>query len=399
MKRFLTILLACVLTVTIVTVALAQEADDFDIWDFATHPSVVEYNLERPGTRVTVLANVRLGIPVLVMEEVDNYLPMVAVKLALLSHVPSTNAATQALLTSAIPTGDSGVREIRYLAAVKSEVRRGYAALKPVLIQQVTEDLVYWIPEEYWHFGTWRYYLKPIVTRWMLANHKRAIKIADIMGYCDTRNMTAVAVDGEWIRDSARVELGELGGFTLTGGSKNIHITTRLGQTQRTYTAGSIVKANAIYRLSEARDGIGTATIVAGDAPVKFSIGTSGETTLAGGGTRIFSDRELINGVSIRTVAPPVASTIDPQSTSVGDLQTVAFTPFTGEDISYFVSSSDATIVAVRLSSTPNTIIITARKVGTATVTLTGANGAGSVTATFKVVVTSGTGDRQGAGE
>ena len=33
MKRFLTILLACVLTVNFLTVALAQEANDFDVWD------------------------------------------------------------------------------------------------------------------------------------------------------------------------------------------------------------------------------------------------------------------------------------------------------------------------------------------------------------------------------
>ena len=205
MKRFSTILLACVLTVTIVTVALAQEAD-FDVWDFATHPTVVDYDTTRAITSAIALANVKLGIPVLVMEEVDNYLPMVAVKLALLSHSPSTNSATQALLSSAIPTGDSGVKEVRYLAAFKAEIRRGYAVLNAGLIQRATQQIASWTPNAYWYWGVWRNDLGTLITRWMRANHFRALKVADIMGYCDTRNMTAVAVDYEWIRNSARVE-------------------------------------------------------------------------------------------------------------------------------------------------------------------------------------------------
>ena len=400
MKRFLTILLVLVVGVQVCTPTLAQEADDFDIWDFATHPTVVNYDLTTPLTHAIVIANATRGIPELVMEEIDNYVPMVAVKLALMAHVPSTNAATQALLSSAIPTGDTAVKEIRYLAAFKAEVRREYASLVPVLIQSANNRLDTTRLSEFWYWGIWRYQFKSIISQWMLANHKRALKVADIMSYCDTRNMTNVAIDFEWIRDSARVQLGELGGFTLTGGSKPIHLTTRLGQTQRVYTAGSIMKANAIYRLSEEQGGIGTATIVAGDAPVKFSIGTSGETTLAASGTRIFSDRELINGISIRTVAPPTTTqTINPQSTQVGDSQTTNFVAFTGEDIVYSVSSSDSAIVNARLSASPNIIVLSALKVGTATVTLTATNGAGSASVTFDVVVTSGTGDRQGAGE
>ena len=158
------------------------------------------------------------------------------------------------------------------------------------------------------------------------------------------------------------------------------------------------MKVNAIHRLSEQQGGIGTATIVAGTAPVKFSIGTGGETTLAGGGTRIFSDRELINGVKIRTVAPPVASSVDPQSTAVGDTQTTSYTAFTGEDIVYSVSSSDTGVVSVRKSATPLTLVLSAHKVGTATISLTGTNGAGSATAAFTVVVSSGTGDRSTPG-
>ena len=128
MKRFLTILLACVLTVNFLTVALAQEAD-FDVWDLISTPRDVQYDYTYPTTLAIFTANVRLSIPGLVRGAVDEQLASVVGKLALMSHSPSTNVATQALLTSAIPTGDSGVREIRYLASLKSEVQRLYHTL------------------------------------------------------------------------------------------------------------------------------------------------------------------------------------------------------------------------------------------------------------------------------
>ena len=394
MKRFLTILLVLVVGVAFAMPTLAQEANDFDIWDFATHPPTLQWDGTYPPTRASVLSNMTSYLTFTIMEEIDSYILMSTTKLALMAHSPSSNVATQALLTATIPTGDTAEKEVRYLASFKDEVNRGYSSL----VSQVPiwyERSFRWTRDVYQTSVRFRYLVDLPVYTFLRVNHNRALKVADTLAYLDTRGMTAVGTDYEWVRDSARVQLGELGGFTLTGGSKDIHITTRLGQTQRTYTAGSIVKANAIYRLSEARDGIGTATIVAGTAPVKFSIGTSGETTLAGGATRIFSDHELINGVSIRTVAPPVASSVDPQSTSVGDTQTVAFTAFTGEDIVYSVSSSDSGVVSVRKSATPLTLVLSAHKVGIATVTLTGTNGAGSATATFKVVVTSGTGDKE----
>ena len=188
---------------------------DFDIWDFIAHPREITYDITRPRTRAIWIANTQKHLPVLVWKEATKYFPLVSTKLALLAHYPNTNAATQALLSSAIPTGDTATEEIRYMAAFKEEIRRTYATLPPQIPTWVDEIIVPY-PEDL-HTVSWDIVGIAQVYQWMRANHLRAKKIAEWMAYFDKHSMTALAADTTLIRTAARISLSETGGFTPNG--------------------------------------------------------------------------------------------------------------------------------------------------------------------------------------
>lgn len=209
------------LTLLLLLLVIPISAQDFDIWDFIAHPREIEYNPTFPYTRAVWIVNSQKHLPVLVWEETTKYFPLVSVKLALLAHYPNANAATQALLANAVPVGDTATNEIRYLAAFKEEIRRTYPTLPPQIPLWVDSDIADLGGPSFAfnRHGNWKYTGITQVHLWMRANHLRAKKIAEWMGYFDTQSMTSLAADTEFIRDAARVSLGELGGFTLTAGS------------------------------------------------------------------------------------------------------------------------------------------------------------------------------------
>ena len=85
---------------------------------------------------------------------------------------------------------------------------------------------------------------------------------------------------------------------------------------------------------------------------------------------------------------PTLSHEIGTQSMFHPSAQTVDFSEtFTGEELSYAVTSSDTGIVTASISATPTTIALQSVSTGTATLTLTATNEAGSVSTEFTVNV------------
>lgn len=381
------------LTLLILVLPLSTSAQDFDIWDFIAHPRQPTYNFTYPTTRSIFIANAGKHLPVLVWEETTKYFPLVSVKLALLAHYPNANAATQALLSEAIPAGDTAMNEIRYLAAFKEEIRRTYPTLPPQIPAWSDAEIA--SDHNGLQGANWSYvgFTNGKVQNWMLTNHQRAKKIAERMTYFDTQNMTNLARNTELIRDSARVSLAEIGGFTLTAGAHNLRFYTKTSGVPQTYTAGSSVDMNYVHRLTTIEDTTGTATIASKGAPLRVYIGTGSVIKVAKLGTRAFTDAELQQGVKITTLAPPVATrTLSDITLEQGGVQSVYLEGlFTGAEFTTAVTTSDSNKATATKSHSGGSIGIRGIAVGEATVNVSATNEAGTTTVSFNVTVTEST--------
>ena len=365
---------------------------EFNIWNFIAHPREITYDITRPRTRAIWIANVQKHLPVLVWQETTKYFPLVSMKLALLAHYPSTNAATQALLSLAIPPRDTAMNEIRYMAALKEEIQRTYATLPSQIPTWADEEIA--LHPDGVQGILWTFVGGEPVRQWMLANHHRAKKIVDWMAYFDMHSMTALAADTTFIRNAARVRLGETGGFTLTAGAQNLLLTTRPANIQSTYTAGSAVDMTRVRIEQAAGTTTGTATVVSKNAPIKMSLPLLSPETINRNATRQITAEEITGGVELTVIEPPQPlADIPNQTVPVGVEQTVSYPAFLGDGITYTVSSSAETIATVRKSQDANILVVTGISQGNATITLTGTNVAGSAASTFTLTVTSATGD------
>ena len=374
MKRFLAVL---------VLVAGAQicapvAAQHFDIWDFISHPRTVRYDETTPITATIAEANGRVYLPVAVREQVDDFFPMISAKVALLSHVPSPNPITQAALATAIPSGDSAQRELRYMAMFKREVQLGYSTLPPQIPGWVNQ---YNLPE------LWRNWIDFGVSEFLSACHLRAEKMADIMGVLNAKRMMSLGADIDFVRDSAQVALDEVQGFMLTSGRQNINLQTRPGKTARFYAPLTTLSMSSAERISVGTAGTATIHITGKSLPTLISLGGATPIVLEPNGNRSLTAAEVARGVKVWVQAVPTVTThVANQTLGVAVVQSVSFA-FAGENLTYAVASSQPSVCTVRLSETAGTAVLTGVRAGNATITITATNSSGSAVISFVATV------------
>ncbi len=376
--------LLCVVLV-LACFASAPAQQHFDIWNYVLHPREAATFPYQLTTQAQAQAYLQSRVPVHVREQVDDYLPMVTVKLALLSHYPNTNAATQALLAATVPLEETVTNEVRYLAAFKREIQLGYPALYA--------DSATW-GDRTWglgvHYQNQNYYLDIgtfHVSRWLAACDKRAAYIVSLMQTLETYQMPALAADVHFVRDSARVKLKEQNGFRLTAGRQNLYLTVRSGASRVLFAPLRSVDCRSLHLIQRGTAGTATCNIVP-QGPVLIKIGSAAEFVQANGALRQFTNAEVGKGIRVLPLDPPVvAMHLQNQQVEVGTTQTLTFDgTFVGERLQYTVGTSQPSVALVRLSRDGDILDITGVSAGNTNITLQASNAAGN--AVTQIIVT-----------
>ena len=363
-----------------------QQPNAFDIWDYIESPTTPVYEDDSYVNYTSFLHNTTLYLPIAVRDRVGIGYVMLAAKVALLAHTPSDDPATQALLHKTIPPGDTAQREVRYMAAFKEEIALGYDILAEGMPSQAK---TYFDTLRRLHaHPSYRTFTHGLVDPWIEACRTRARKILERMTFLEGKQMTGLASDADFVRESALVSLDQLDGFQIRSGPLGLTVRTRPGASWVPFATRTTLDAASFDRVATTNDG--SFTLVAKDAPILYTITGSRSQLLAAKGTRAFTSAETTLGVKVVTLlAPSVDGGIDAQSLSIGEVQTVSFTHiFEGAQVTYSVASEQTSVCTAVLSSTPNTIAITGVGTGTANIRLTATNAAGNTSITFEVTVT-----------
>ena len=375
--------LGVVLLVLTMSAPVSAQDSDFDVWDFVTETSAVRYDDRNPAPYPILLANARKYLPVYVRSQIGVGFPMISAKLALLAHSP--NEVTQALRRKVIPAGDTAQHEARFLAAYIEEVRLGYLGLDAQVVGWVRTFYNY--EQQYGGTSDYQRAIEHHLNTWIAACKSRASKIVERMAFLEGKQMTALAADPDFVRDSARVSLGEVHGFHLVSGSQKLNVKAFSGSAFAPFAASTTLDATGFYRIVGINS-TATFSVTAKDNPVVYSIGGASSHVLAAKGTRAFTASETELGVRVETLLAPVADGgIDAQTLRRGEIQTVSYLHvFEGERLSVTVSSEQESVVTVR-KTVANTIALTGVGTGTANVVLTCSNEAGSASVSFPVTV------------
>ena len=374
MKRFLVVLLL----VASFVFANDASAQHFDIWDWITDPQAVRYDNTHPITRAIALSNSRLYLPVAIREQVDDFFPMVSAKIALLAYDASRDGPTHALLSRAVPTGDTAQREVRYMAAFKREVQLGYASLPQLLSTWL--DFTGYDP-------IWRVTVEYEVSAWLGKCSVRAKQIVTQMTLMESKRMIALASDVDFVRDSAQVKLNEVPGFMLTSGRQNINLQTRPGKTARFYSPLTTLSMSSAERISVGTAGTATIHITGKSLPTLISLGGATPIVLEPNGNRSLTAAEVARGVKVWVQAVPTVTThVANQTLGVAVIQSVSYA-FEGENLTYAVASSQPSVCTVRLSETAGTAVLTGVRAGNSTITITATNSSGSAVISFIATV------------
>ena len=115
------------------------------------------------------------------------------------------------------------------------------------------------------------------------------------------------------------------------------------------------------------------------------------ELTVLKDATQAITLDELKRGFTVNSIAPPAQTTtiLHDQTIAVGVTQSVNVANlFTGRSVVITVGTSNASIATAQISSGETSIGIVGRAVGTAKITVTGTNVAGSTSVEFNVTVT-----------
>lgn len=378
--------LLSVLMVVGVAFLTPTDAQHFDIWEWITQPQSPTYDYSRPYTRAKHIANGEKYLPVFVRQAVDDYFPMIAAKIALLSHYPNTNVITNAALASAIPSSDSAQRELRYMAMFKREVQTGYASLPSHIPEWVDAGIRDFLSAD--HFSIYRYAVGNNAGRWLQACHRRAETIADQMGILESKRMMQLAADVNFVRDAARVKLNELPGFMLTSGQQNITLTVRPGASPQFYAPLFTFNMAHAEHIGVGTAGTATVHVTAKSLPVLITIGSDSAVLLERNGNRSLVATEVARGVKVAVLqVPSVTNHIENQTVARGVVQTVNYGDvFAGERLSYAVQSEQTSVCTVRLTEA-GILAITGVSAGNSTVRLTATNASGSAVTSFLVTV------------
>lgn len=380
MRRFFCILLG--LAVAIATPSLAQNTD---VWDYVTRPRVETHRFPLTfTTEAEARTYAQLHIPTELRKQFDDYLPIVSVKIALLSHYPSTNAATQALLADAVPTGTSVQNEVRYLAAFKREVEMGIDTIASATIPVVQNQWRNGFRDRFYFADLSSY---PIATL-MDTSYQRAHQIVLQMSNLEKWQMPALAADVDFVRDSARVKIGEINGFRFSSRQQNLYVKPKATDTAKLYSPLRSTWVREFANVGVGTEGQASFSIVPHGA-VECQIGTASSFNVLDGVVRLFSTAEVAKGVRITPIdAPTVATHIANQTVEATTEQTLDYSDtFAGTGLTYAITSSQESVLRVRLGET-GIAVLEGVSAGNSTVRLTATNPAGSAISEFIVTVT-----------
>ena len=356
-----------------------------DLWDYVTHPREERAVFSFPlTTRGQVIAYAQSQVAEQVRNLVDDYLPMSAVKLALFSHYPSSNTATQALLASVIPSGVSAENEVRYIAAFKRELQQDYS--DTYLAVGLAAGALWDSGERQW----WRFNSVGSEPVYQFVNrcYKRAVQVVATMSRLETQLMPALAADADFIRNSALVSLRQQNGFRLQAGQQNLYLTVRSGASRVLFAPLRSVDCRSLHLIQRGTASTATCNIVP-QGPVLIKIGSAAEFVQANGALRQFTNAEVGKGIRIIPIDPPTVGVhLTNQQVEVHTTQTFTFDDsFLGQRLRYSVSTSQPSVALVRLSREGHIIDITGVSAGNATITLTASNPAGNAVTQFIVTV------------
>lgn len=368
MKKFLVVLL--VLTMSV------PAAHAFNVWDYVSDAPTPQYDFS-DTSRAGWIANARLYLPIAVRDKVDLEMTLVLGKLSLLAHYPNTNVPTNALLMSSLPSGDSGHREVRWLAAFLDEVQSGYAGLNPQVDGWVLPEVV-----EFLNSYSWKYVVDGPIYNWVEMCNRRAKQIVAQMALMESKRMTALASDVLFVRESARVKLGEIPGFMLTAGRQNLNVKVREGGVAQFYAPLTTLDM-AYADIAVGTAGTATAHLTAKSQPLLVSLGDGTPTVMSPNANQSFTSTQVAQGIKAWIMAvPTVVQHVGNQTLRVGVRQTVNY-QFGGELLRYSVNSSQPSVCTVSLSQDTGIAVLQGVRAGNATITITATNSAGSAVTSF----------------
>ena len=199
--------------------------------------------------------------------------------------------------------------------------------------------------------------------------------------------MTALASDTVFVRDSARVKLGEIPGFMLTAGRQNLKVKVRAGHVAQFYAPLTTLDMN-YADIAVGTAGSATAHITAKSQPLLVTLGNGTPSVMNINDNRSFTSSQVAQGLKVWVMAvPTVTQHIDNQTLGVGVTQAANF-GFGGELLRYSVSSSQPSVCTVSLSQDTGIIDLRGVRAGNSTISVTASNAAGNAIISFIATVT-----------
>ena len=315
-------------------------------------------------------------------------------------RIPNRNHYTVALADSTISQEEQLDDEaIRHILCFMREIERH----APVLLQGYLDASIVGGPGDRSN-RIGKHYLPPTVpnyntTNWIKQRMDDANAILDLMNaYEDNDTLRHFMEDGEFIRNQyyqhGKATLTTLGNKSFVrlagkGGSAELPAQTSLmlGDGWTAFSPPTNLLTNQTDGVKVSVDGRPFHINVNAD-----SMTAAVEYTVLDGASRDMTLAELKRGFTVNSIAPPTntETVLHDQSIAVGVTQSVNVANlFTGRGIAISVGTSNAGVATAQISSGETSIGIVGQSAGTATITVTATNVAGTISRTFDVTVIS----------
>lgn len=299
---------------------------------------------------------------------------------------------THSLARQRIPTGINTNDTLRFLIAFLYEKEIGFSEAED------TSIITHRVGETYpYTYGFESRMIEPIIEKW----NRRAAKITELMRGAQEA-IGNLAGNADFIRDAALVALEENIGLKMTAAGNRITFAIpndTYGREFHTLNANQSFYIDTLNDVGFPRTKTNqtdtlTVTSIGGANELRFrtSSGTTKE-VLAKDASRTFTPAEMAVYITSAPITlPKVVTHIGNQSVEATTTQSLDFSgTFSGLQLTYAVKSSDESKVTARLSVDTGILALTGVAVGTANVTLTATNAAGSSVTSFQVTVTART--------
>ena len=347
---------------------------------------------EPTGGVTSTLEEARKLLPVIQKYAIDRHLyPQMndLIHLAIensLNH--TTDAETVALADARIPSASDHNNTLRFLIAFMYEIQLGYQSV-------VDDSIIVPIRDKYWIYPA---LIHPYLAKW----NGRAAKIVEIMDDASAKVGSALAQNPDFIRNAALIELGDKTGLELT--SKANAISFSIGETSdqgnkisRTLAANTsfyMVKASDFRIAGTRANNTDTLTLTSKNGPNEITVTTNRvpvKSVLAKNTSKVLVNAELMGSVvSTQPILLPIANRTLPNITDleVDEVQSVnidgLFTSIRGNVTAH---SANTRVATVSVNSGQTSMGVTGRSTGTAKITVTDTNEAGSTNVSFDLTV------------